>query len=228
MKTNGARSLDHATLEAMRERAVRGVQNGENPEVVARVIGVNRSTMYGWLAQYRRGGWRALKTKPLFGRPRINRFISKKTYWRDETNMTHCNRGDERLPKARPFSYGRAKSPQRSDSCDNAPQHSTRLESRLSCPRCDRHSDPNGDEAQGDVEFVLDQLCHHLSRSVPRTRFVLIVDSGPAHVAKRTKTFVASVSDRFRFFYLSPYSPHKNSEKLVWKHLKADAVGRDL
>ena len=43
-------------LEAMRERAVRSVQNGESPEVVARVIGVNRSTMYGWLAQYRRGG----------------------------------------------------------------------------------------------------------------------------------------------------------------------------
>src|SRR5215469_2932856 len=69
MKTNDARSLDHGTLEAMRERAVRSVQNGESPEVVARVIGVNRSTMYGWLAQYRRGGWRALKAKPLFGRP---------------------------------------------------------------------------------------------------------------------------------------------------------------
>jgi transposase len=58
MKTNDARSLDHGTLEAMRERAVRTVQNGESPEVVARVIGVNRSAMYGWLAQYRRGGWR--------------------------------------------------------------------------------------------------------------------------------------------------------------------------
>jgi hypothetical protein len=69
MGTNDARRLDHATLEAMRERAVRSVQNGESPEVVARVIGINRSTMYGWLAQYRRGGWRALKAKPLFGRP---------------------------------------------------------------------------------------------------------------------------------------------------------------
>jgi hypothetical protein len=36
---------------------------------MARVIGINRSTIYGWLAQYRRGGWGALKAKPLFGRP---------------------------------------------------------------------------------------------------------------------------------------------------------------
>jgi transposase len=62
---NGAKLLQ----KGMRERAVRSVQNGESPEVVARVIGVNRSTMYGWLAQYRRGGWGALKAKPLFGRP---------------------------------------------------------------------------------------------------------------------------------------------------------------
>ena len=64
-----ARRLDHKTLEAMRERAVRQVQEGESPEVVARVLGLDRSTVYGWLAHYRRGGWGALKAKPLFGRP---------------------------------------------------------------------------------------------------------------------------------------------------------------
>ena len=36
MKQDDARKLDHATLEAMRIRAVRSVQAGENPEVVAR------------------------------------------------------------------------------------------------------------------------------------------------------------------------------------------------
>ena len=30
---------------------------------------INRRTIYGWLAQYRRGGWGALKAKPLLGRP---------------------------------------------------------------------------------------------------------------------------------------------------------------
>src|SRR3981189_756353 len=69
MRANDARRMDHGALEAMRESAVRSVQEGESPELVARVIGVNRSAVYGWLAQYRRGGWGALKAKPLFGRP---------------------------------------------------------------------------------------------------------------------------------------------------------------
>ena len=56
MRKNHARQLDHATLEAMRERAVQRVQEGESPEDVARILGINRSTMYNQLAQYRRGG----------------------------------------------------------------------------------------------------------------------------------------------------------------------------
>ena len=79
MRKDDARRLDHATLEAMRERAVRSVQDGESPEVVAGVLGINRSTMYGWLAQYRRGGWGALKAKPLFGRP--PKLDGKKLKW---------------------------------------------------------------------------------------------------------------------------------------------------
>src|ERR1700737_1026546 len=69
MKQDDARKLDHTTLEAMRIRAVRSVQAGESPEVVARSLRIHRRTIYGWLAQYRRGGWGGLKAKPLFGRP---------------------------------------------------------------------------------------------------------------------------------------------------------------
>ena len=64
MRIDDARQLDHKTLEAMRERAVQRVQEGESPEVVARIFGVGRTAMYRWLAQYRRGGWGALKAKP--------------------------------------------------------------------------------------------------------------------------------------------------------------------
>jgi transposase len=73
MRQDDARKLDHKTLEEMRARAVRSVQNGQSPEVVAAALGINRTTIYDWLAKYRRGGWGALKAKPIPGRsPKLN------------------------------------------------------------------------------------------------------------------------------------------------------------
>ena len=46
MKQDDARKLDHTTLEEMRIRAVRSVQAGESPEVVARSMRINRRTIY--------------------------------------------------------------------------------------------------------------------------------------------------------------------------------------
>jgi transposase len=58
-----------------------------------------------------------------------------------------------------------------------------------------------------------------------RTIF-LIVDRGPAHRAKKTKAFVETLAGRLMLFFLPPYSPDRNPDELVWKHLKADTVGR--
>ena len=75
----------------MRERAVRSVQDGESPEVVADVLGINRSTIYGWLAQYRHGGWGALKAKPLFGRPpKLDGTKSRRDRWRARPAPRRC------------------------------------------------------------------------------------------------------------------------------------------
>ena len=79
MKRDDARALDHATLEALRMRAVRSVQSGESPEVVARTLRITSRAMYRWLAAYRRGGWDALKAKPLAGRP--PKLDDKKLKW---------------------------------------------------------------------------------------------------------------------------------------------------
>jgi transposase len=68
-KTDG-RKLDHKTLEALRIRTVEQVQSGTSPEVLAKALGLRRSTVYGWLAMYRAGGWEALKAKPVTGRPK--------------------------------------------------------------------------------------------------------------------------------------------------------------
>jgi transposase len=54
----------------------------------------------------------------------------------------------------------------------------------------------------------------------------LMVDRGPAHIAKKTRAFVEGLNGRLRLFYHRPNSPDRNPDELVWKHLKADKVGR--
>jgi transposase len=69
MRSTDARRLDHKMLTDLRTRAVTQVQAGESPEVVARVFGVSRQAVYGWLARYRGGGWHALEARKRGGRP---------------------------------------------------------------------------------------------------------------------------------------------------------------
>ena len=45
-------------------------------------------------------------------------------------------------------------------------------------------------------------------------------------MGQNTRAFVDSQHGRLRLFFLPPYSPHRNPDELVWKHLKADTVGR--
>lgn len=79
MKKDDARKLDHKTLEELRIRTVKQVQSGESPEVLAKALRIHRTTVYGWLALYRGGGWSALKSKPTPGaRPKID---GKKMKW---------------------------------------------------------------------------------------------------------------------------------------------------
>lgn len=73
--------------------------------------------------------------------------------------------------------------------------------------------------------MVFIEFLKRMMTGVKRTIF-LIVDRGPAHIAKKTKAFVESLNGRLRLFYLPPYSPDRNPDELVWKHLKADTVGR--
>ena len=69
MRETDGRKLDHKTLEVLRIRAVRQVEDGVHPEAVAGAIGMNSATVYRWVAAYREGGLEALKAKPVPGRP---------------------------------------------------------------------------------------------------------------------------------------------------------------
>ncbi len=71
MKRDG-RTLDHATLEALRLMAVERVRDGEAPSTVIAAYGFNRTTIYRWLkAAAKPGvGLRALRARRASGRPR--------------------------------------------------------------------------------------------------------------------------------------------------------------
>jgi DDE superfamily endonuclease len=60
------------------------------------------------------------------------------------------------------------------------------------------------------------------SLSCPAT----ILDRGSAHRAKKTAACVETLGGKLRLFFLPPYSPDRNPDALVWKHLKAETVGR--
>jgi transposase len=45
----------------------------------------------------------------------------------------------------------------------------------------------------------------------------LIVDCGPAHIAKKTRAFVKSLNGKLQLFYLPPYTPDRNPDELVGK-----------
>jgi transposase len=301
MRKNDARRLDHATLEAMRERAVQSVQDGESPEMVARALGINRSTIYSWLAQYRRGGWGALKAKPLFGRPpkldgnKLKWIYSVVTQsplqmkfeyalWTREMvavvikrkfNITLSPASVGRLlaqlgitcqkPLHRALErdealvqqwlkkeYPRIKALAKRENAEiyfgdaahmRSDHHSGRTwgkkgETPIVVSTGARYgmSLISAITARGHMRFMIkekggvnaDVFIEFLKRLMvgAKSRIFLIVDRGPAHIAKKTQKFVASLGGRLKLFHFPPYSPDKNPDELVWKHLKSDTVGR--
>jgi transposase len=70
VRDTDCRRLDHKTLSELRKRGVASVQQGESPESVAAALGINRTTIYDWLAHYRQGGWSALVARKRGGRKR--------------------------------------------------------------------------------------------------------------------------------------------------------------
>ncbi len=56
----------------------------------------------------------------------------------------------------------------------------------------------------------------------------LIVDGHPAHRAKSVQRFVDSLDGRLKIFFLRPYSPDLNPDKLVWNDVKNHGVAHTV
>ena len=302
MRNNDARKLSHDTLEEMRRRAVMLVQEGQSPEIVGQALGLNRTTIYDWLARYRRGGWDALKAKPLPGRP--PKLDGKKLRWIYRT-VTQKNPMQLKFPFALWTREMVAVLIRKKYSVSLAANSVGRLLARLGITaqkplhralerdealvqkwlkteypkirkmaqkegadiyfgdaahmRSDHHAGRTWGKkgetpvvestgarhglslisaitSKGHMRFMIkekgavnaDVFIEFLKRflvGAKRTIF-LIVDRGPAHRAKKTRAFVATLGVKLKLFFLPPYSPDRNPDELVWKHLKADTVGR--
>lgn len=60
--------MDREALAQLRIRAVSQIRKGTSPEVIAKTLGVNRTTVYGWLSRFADGGYANLKRKKAPGR----------------------------------------------------------------------------------------------------------------------------------------------------------------
>ena len=302
MRQDDARKLDHRTLEEMRVRAVRSVQNGQSPEVVAQALGINRTTIYDWLAQYRRGGWGALKAKPVPGRPRklsgraikwiydtvtqksplqlkfefalwtremiaklimdkfgvklsvssVGRLLAQLGLTCQKPLRRALEQDDALVQQWLKKEYPRIKSLAAREKADiyfgdaahiRSDHHAGRTWSKkgktpivLTTGQRRGMSMISAITSRGHLRFMIvedgsvnaDTFIEFIKRLLvgAKRKIFLIVDGGPAHRAKKTKTFVESLQGRLRLFFLPPYSPDRNPDELVWKHVKADTVGR--
>jgi len=302
MRKDDARKLDHATLEALRIRAVGMVQKGESPEVVGKALGLNRTTVYEWLAMYRRGGWDALKAKPVPGRkPKLSGKQMKWVFdtvtqknpmqlkfeyalWTREmvaevikekygiklaansvgrllaqlgiTSQKPLHQAIERdealvqkwlkteYPKIKKMALAEGADIYFGDAAHMRSDHHAgctwgkKGETPIVRATGARHgiSLISAITSKGHMRFMIkekggvnaDVFIDFLKRLlVGATRPIyLIVDRGPAHRSKKTKEFVETLGGKLKLYFLPPYSPDKNPDELVWKHLKADTVGR--
>lgn len=301
MKSTDARKLSHQSLTDLRRRAVTSVQEGQSPEAMAKVLGISRGTMYGWLARYRNGGWSALDARKRGGRPpkldgKAMRWIYQTVTMKNPMQMKFtfalwtARMIGELIRKQFGIHLSKASvcrllaqlglTPQRPvwRAYQQKPDEVQRW-LRTEFPRIrklartvkaqiffgdeagirsDHHAGTtwaakgqtpivsstgarfglnmiSAVSAQGEFRFMIvpgrvnvGEFITFIKRLLVGAKgmIFLIVDGHPVHKAKRVRTFVESVKDRFRLFFLPPYSPELNPDERVWNDLKNNSVGR--
>jgi len=302
MRNDDARKLDHATLEALRIRAVALVEKGQSPELIGKALGLNRTTIYDWLALYRCGGESALKARPVPGRPlkltgrqlkwiydtvtrknpmqlkfefalwtrqmvatlikdrfkvklsavSVGRLLARlgitaqrplhRAIERDETLVQKWLTTE--YPKIKKMAINKGANIYFGDAAHiRSDHHAGRTWGKKGVtPIVEATGARHGMSlisavtSRGKMRFMIKEkggvnaavFIEFLKRLIVGAKkpVYLIVDRGPAHIAKKTKAFVETLGGMLKLFYLPPYSPDRNPDELVWKHLKADTIGR--
>lgn len=303
MKKNDARRLDHKTLTELRRRAVSSVQEGQSPEIVAKAMGINRVTIYGWLARYSSGGWKALDARKRGGRPPkldakalqwIYKTIADKNplqlkftfaLWTSKMigQLIHKRFG-VKLSKAsvcrlliqlgltpqRPLWRAYQQKPEEIQRWLNEEYpHIKKMAQEMKAQiffgdeagvRSDHHAGTtwgvkgktpivsstgarfglnmiSAVSGQGEFRFMVVKGCvgarqfiEFIKRLIHGSgrKVFLIVDGHPAHKARSVTRFIETVKDRFRLFFLPPYSPELNPDECVWNDVKNNAIGRQV
>jgi len=298
-----ARRLTHNMLTELRKRGVTSVQDGQSPELVAKALGINRATMYGWLARYRTGGWDALDARKRGGRkPKLDakairwvyntvtmknplqlkftfalwtaKMVGQLIFQRFGINLSKASvcrlLAQLGLTPQRPVWRAYQQRPEQVQKWLKEEYPRIRALARRHNAmiffgdeagiRSDHHAGTtwamkgktpivsstgarfglnliSAVSAQGEFRFMtirgrvgaarFIEFIKHLIHGVDRTVF-LIVDGHPAHKAKMVSRFVDSVKDRFRLFFLPPYSPELNPDERVWNDLKNNGIGKQV
>jgi transposase len=294
--------MTRASWITRRSRKCELVQNGQSPEVVAQALGINRTTIYDWLAKYRRGGWGALKATPVPGRPpklsghaikwiydtvtqksplqlkfefalwtremiaklivdrfgvklsvsSVGRLLAQLGLTCQKPLRRALEQDDALVQQWLKKEYPKIKALAAREKADiyfgdaahiRSDHHAGRTWGKkgetpivLSTGQRRGMSMISAITSRGHLRFMVledgnvnaDAFIEFIKRLLVgmKRKIFLIVDGGPAHRAKKTKAFVESLQGKLRLFFLPPYSPDRNPDELVWKHVKADTVGR--
>lgn len=91
--------------------------------------------------------------------------------------------------------------------------------------------------AQGEFRFMVvrgnvgaKQFIEFIKRLMlgSKKKIFLIVDGHPSHKANMVAKYLETIKNKFRIFFLPPYSPELNPDERVWNDVKNNSIGRKV
>ena len=67
-----------------------------------------------------------------------------------------------------------------------------------------------------------------LISTLPKGKYLFIIDNAPAHKARITREYLDSLGDNFLYEYLPPYSPQLNCIETCWKITRHDVTSANF